>query len=336
MTAESKYVIHPSSVDCCLQAIIVSIYAGKLNGVTCGIVPTHIDSVTFWIPKVADNETQSGVVNAWTYEGSNRHFLANSQLLSHDGKLLLDLRGVHCVAYEAAVPQSFQGSQEQKQQPYWQVEWKPDVSLVQSPQLPDAIFRSSVCDIIHMLRHKMGSVKILDMGDLSLFEGMDEDTSLEVTVCATSNNDLRNKQDNLKHCRALKFDKLDLDNGTRPVSSEVYDLIISPEVLAKIMLNRMLLTRKQSIKDRRQYLENCRQLLVPGGLLLTRGAEPFSDSDFELTGFRGLGIECDDNSIDSKQVLLATPVADSKTERSLTQPRAILLVCSELVNEKLY
>jgi hypothetical protein len=48
LEAESRYVLHPGTVDLCLQLIIVSIYAGKLNDMTCGAVPIQVDEVAIW------------------------------------------------------------------------------------------------------------------------------------------------------------------------------------------------------------------------------------------------------------------------------------------------
>jgi acyl transferase domain-containing protein len=45
---ESRYVVHPATIDSCLQLIIVSIYAGRIEDVTCGAVPIQVDEVSIW------------------------------------------------------------------------------------------------------------------------------------------------------------------------------------------------------------------------------------------------------------------------------------------------
>lgn len=45
---ESRYAIHPASIDSCLQLIIVSIYAGRITDMTCGAVPIQVDEVSIW------------------------------------------------------------------------------------------------------------------------------------------------------------------------------------------------------------------------------------------------------------------------------------------------
>ena len=45
---ESRYVLHPATIDSCLQLIIVSIYAGKMEDMTCGAVPTQVSEVLIW------------------------------------------------------------------------------------------------------------------------------------------------------------------------------------------------------------------------------------------------------------------------------------------------
>jgi acyl transferase domain-containing protein len=45
---ESRFVLHPATIDSCLQLIIVSIYAGKIQNMACGAVPIQVNEVTIW------------------------------------------------------------------------------------------------------------------------------------------------------------------------------------------------------------------------------------------------------------------------------------------------
>lgn len=125
---KSRYVLHPSTIDSCLQLTIVSIYAGKMEDMTCGSVPVQVDEVSLWYvfidtltssrtytrhtnklrfrpPTKAQLENPKANAYPWTEERGVRLTINETQLVGSDGQLLLSLEGMRCVAYEAAVPQ---------------------------------------------------------------------------------------------------------------------------------------------------------------------------------------------------------------------------------------
>ena len=104
MEGESRHVLHPGCVDSCLQLIIVSIYAGNLNRMTCGAVPIQVDEVAFFPPTQGQLDASKGHAYAWTGARGHRSFHSGCQLLSDDGELLMDISGTRTVAYEAARP----------------------------------------------------------------------------------------------------------------------------------------------------------------------------------------------------------------------------------------
>jgi len=227
---DSSFTIHPGTVDCCLQSIIVAIYSGKLSKITHAFVPIGIDSMTAWTGTVGQNE-ESGRINTWVYGGSDRHYFANSQLMSDEGKLLLELQGVHCVAYEAAVPQLIQENQQKL--PYWQMRWMPDLRLNKISRALKVYTKPSVSDIVVLLCHNNSSTRVLDIGGRFAPELMKNNASIDLTVSASSDEVLRSKKDALKKSTYVKFVKLDFTRDVLEASPGAdYDLIIASEVLA--------------------------------------------------------------------------------------------------------
>lgn len=50
MDGKSRYTLHPSTIDACLQLIIISINTGLHKEMACGVVPLHMEEVNLWFP----------------------------------------------------------------------------------------------------------------------------------------------------------------------------------------------------------------------------------------------------------------------------------------------
>lgn len=229
MSGESSYIIHPGSVDCCLQSIIVSIYTGKLSSLTHGFVPIGFDSVTIWTNVIHDNK-ESSKINTWVYDGSGRYYSASSQLRSNDGRLALDLQGVHCVAYEAAVPQSIQESQQDL--PYWRMQWMPDLGLIPLSEALKTFTGFDIVDVVTLLCHNNASTRILDVGGNVTADIVKSRTMVEITASVPVEELLQSKKDALERHDCVKVVKLDISNEELDSSFDApYDLIVASEVL---------------------------------------------------------------------------------------------------------
>ena len=226
--------IHADTVDCCLQSIIVSIYAGKISSVTHGFIPVEVDSITAWTSNPRNSE-ESAKVDTWVYQGSHQHFSANSQLVSDRGELLLEFQGVHCVAYEAAVPQLFR--QGQRELPYWRIRWMPDLELNGLSKAVTVLSEPNIRNIVTLLCHNKPSTRILDIDGHFANELIELNAVLDVTVSESSEEVPRRKKDAVKNLASLKFVQLDFVGGILAHSpSAVYDLIITSKVSSTILV----------------------------------------------------------------------------------------------------
>ncbi|KAJ9239475.1 hypothetical protein DTO207G8_920 [Paecilomyces variotii] len=124
MTGESPYLLHPSTIDGCLQLIIISINRGLHKEMPHGVVPINIDELTIWAP--GDEVGSVGDAVAWTTDLSGRYFISHSQLMTPAGRKVLDVKGLRSVAYEAAVPPK--ADVDRGREPYMQTVWKPDIT----------------------------------------------------------------------------------------------------------------------------------------------------------------------------------------------------------------
>ena len=168
MKGESRYILHPSTIDACLQLIIVSINAGLHKEMSCGVVPIEIEEATLWFP--GDEAGSSGRAVAWTDEHDGRYFNTHTKLTTESGNLVLDVKSLRCVAYEAAVPQ--QAQKQRTREPYMKISWKPDISCLSTSLATQAYpeLRSesdSIAKIVELLNHKSPLASIFLLGQHS-------------------------------------------------------------------------------------------------------------------------------------------------------------------------
>ncbi|KKK26873.1 putative polyketide synthase, partial [Aspergillus rambellii] len=123
---ESRYVIHPATIDACLQLIIISIHRGKHKEMPWGVVPIRLEEVTLRFPRDGEGEGSMGTAVAWTDSCEGRYFNTHTQLMAPSGRVLVDVKSLRCVAYEAAVPANA-ASNATNPAPFATISWKPDV-----------------------------------------------------------------------------------------------------------------------------------------------------------------------------------------------------------------
>ncbi|TAQ89187.1 hypothetical protein B7494_g2486 [Chlorociboria aeruginascens] len=118
---ESRYILHPSTIDACLQLIIISINSGHHKEMASGVVPILLEEISLWLP--GDEASVESHAVAWTQEKDGRYFTASTKLQTPSGKVILDAKSLLCVSYEAAVPQNAPVAR--AAEPYMEVSWQP-------------------------------------------------------------------------------------------------------------------------------------------------------------------------------------------------------------------
>lgn len=164
MVDESRYMLHPSAVDNLLQLCIISIHAGDYQEMPWGVIPVKFEEVSLRFPGSSAGAVGSAI--AWNpVRGERaRRFKTNAQLASPQGEVFLDIKGLHTVAYEAALPP--QADTPRKPLPYMGVSWKPDVTIsafdkILSKETREGLAANAVPAVIDMLDHKKPITSIL-------------------------------------------------------------------------------------------------------------------------------------------------------------------------------
>ncbi|KAI9655990.1 MAG: Type I Iterative PKS [Bathelium mastoideum] len=155
VVGESRYMLHPSTIDGCLQLIIISINSGKHQEMKHGVVPIKIEELTMW--SVPQGTKTVGKSVAWTDELDGRYFNTHTKLHNDAGDILLDVKSLRCVAYEAAVPQT--NAVVRPREPYMETVWKPDIATLTTQQALQAFptiesEEDSIAAIVELMQHK--------------------------------------------------------------------------------------------------------------------------------------------------------------------------------------
>lgn len=226
---ESRYVIHPATIDANLQLIIVSIYAGRIQDMTCGAVPIQVDEVSIWPPTEAQLQDPKAQAYSWTDERGIRSFNSGTQLIGSDGQPVLAINEMRCVAYEAAVPQ--RRGAVIKEQPFMKLAWNIDIDTLTATS---PVKKLSVQDLVVLAAFKNPGVKVLHVDALGQATSMCEATDLiNYTATAASESEfeeLNQKTSGFEHATSLKVD-LASELETQGLQKGYFDLII-PGTLA--------------------------------------------------------------------------------------------------------
>ncbi|GAB1213228.1 hypothetical protein ATERTT37_002377 [Aspergillus terreus] len=240
MIGESRHVIHPASVDSCLQLLIVANWAGRSAMMTSGAVPIQVDEVTIWKPTAEQVDIGEATAFSWISPRGVRAFNGHSELKSYDGELLMQIRNMRCVAYEAAVPQ--QAGEPAKPQPYGEMAWKLDVDSLHGTVDLD------VASFAELVYFKTPASRILISGEETVEAVLAKLPSARtVTAVAPTAELVDHLITKFDGVEGLTIEQCDLseDLKSQSIKEGSYDLLLAPTVGGNV--------------------ETIRKVLAPGG-----------------------------------------------------------------------
>jgi acyl transferase domain-containing protein len=124
--SESKYVVHPVTIDALLQAGIIANTRGVVRALTAK-VPVHVEQMVLRTPRVGQSAVSTeGMLNVKAIAepvgfGTIR---TSAELYDNEGAVLLRISKCRLVAYESGVQQQA----EEERHPMLRVLWKPDIT----------------------------------------------------------------------------------------------------------------------------------------------------------------------------------------------------------------
>lgn len=129
---ESEYLVHPATLDTCLQLALISSHAGQVESAKKAFVPVLIDEMTIWVPE--QSESVGYALAGGNLLGS-RSLYAKVQLFTKSGAPLLDIQEVKCLAFEGAEI----ADSNMVREPYWRTVLRPDIDTLTNAHAKDLL-----------------------------------------------------------------------------------------------------------------------------------------------------------------------------------------------------
>jgi acyl transferase domain-containing protein len=167
---ESRYALHPRTIDGCLQLMLIAMHGGRTKGFNSGYIPVKACEITIWesnLPEMFSEEV--GNVTVWNDIRGHRAQQYSAQLVAPDNSLLMEISRMQFVRYETIVSLKKCSTLQRLavRQPYSHMMWKPDVDLL-SPNQAEMLLGSTGAGLenqlsyaLKLLIHKYPNSKIL-------------------------------------------------------------------------------------------------------------------------------------------------------------------------------
>ena len=281
MVGESRHILHPASIDSCLQLLIVAIYAGRTKAMSCGAVPIQVDEVAIWKPTDSQVTASTAQAFSWIDQRGIRSFVGGNQLVAGDGEVLMEISDMRCSLYEAAVPQ--RASEPSRPRPYGEMVWELDVDSIGSSQELD------IPSYVKLADFKNPGTRVLEIGSKYTEALLDKIPDLHFTVIektAEATELLAQKLGASKNAKAQTVD-LTLDLTSQPIKESSFDIVIASV---------------SSSND----LSSIRKLLTASGRAVLELSEPTLIESLEDADFAQTGLEL--NATTGKHIIIANAV----------------------------
>lgn len=123
---ESRYTLHPASLDGAIQLGLIASYGGRLSDANTALVPIHFSRL--YLDSDIVGATCTAVAHG-VRRGMRSAYL-DLQILSPDGGILLSMEALRCVGFSPAVKPADRNFTS----PYTRLVWKPDIRTLSNRQ----------------------------------------------------------------------------------------------------------------------------------------------------------------------------------------------------------
>ncbi|RDH37113.1 polyketide synthase [Aspergillus welwitschiae] len=146
---ESRYVLHPGTIDACFQLAIISFEKGRYNVMPYSTIPMRVEEIT-----IASPEEAEGNGFAWTDECQSPLFRSHIQLVSSNGLPILECKGVWFKEHEMSW--SARSTAVIPDQKYMRYRWQPDIDYAFKflGKLSYKSLGEAVVELIGLVNHK--------------------------------------------------------------------------------------------------------------------------------------------------------------------------------------
>ncbi|KAH8807730.1 fatty acid synthase [Xylogone sp. PMI_703] len=162
MPFESRYLIHPTALDGCLQLSVMAAQS-NMKSVSKAFLPVLVEDITIWSPPESALDAKSAIVYGQGHLKGLRSVSGVAKVFSNDGYLLVDGR----LSFLSLEGDLMNSDVVIPRQPYSRLVWKPDVDRLGALLIPQ---KFHFIDYINLLTHKARQLKVLQIGSESLVD----------------------------------------------------------------------------------------------------------------------------------------------------------------------
>lgn len=165
-SSESRYAIHPLTIDAVLQGRVASVYTSRADREEATQIPVFIDEMT--ISPAGWAKDEPGLIDsvAWT-EGA-RSGGSHSALTTESGFEIISARNVKWRQFENQGSQEKMSQDSSGREPYYRMHWKPDIDFLDTDgahRLYHSDFQAAdgkaYLDEVHHIRTRLETVTVL-------------------------------------------------------------------------------------------------------------------------------------------------------------------------------
>ncbi|EUC39811.1 hypothetical protein COCMIDRAFT_41753 [Bipolaris oryzae ATCC 44560] len=165
---DSPYIIHPTTMDTCVQAILIAAHKGSLRNLNRSFVPVSMEDVSIWSMNGEDIPALAAASGKILAQGnlSSLRALEGSCQLTVDGKPVFEAKKINNIVYA----EDLNAEIKEDRHPYLRCLWKPDIEKTSGDEL-SAFFEAQMRydsshfnSLIDILVHKYPSMDILLSG----------------------------------------------------------------------------------------------------------------------------------------------------------------------------
>ncbi|KAI0132735.1 KR domain-containing protein [Xylariales sp. AK1849] len=221
---ESRYPLHPASIDSVLQLCIASIHAGRTKAMEYGAIPIQADEVIIWPPTQEQIKNTKATAYAWCDQRGIRNFETSAQMTADDGELVVEIKSLRTVSYEAAVPQK--PTSALSEAPYGEVAWEVDFDSLQTESDVAGLTSS---DLVSLALFKYPGWKVLHLGSRNVRSILQSNPRAAYTIAVTTDSEADALNASLVGHQCTKIVKL---QDTYSSNAGLYDIIAVEEACA--------------------------------------------------------------------------------------------------------
>jgi acyl transferase domain-containing protein/NADPH:quinone reductase-like Zn-dependent oxidoreductase len=220
---ESRYVLHPASIDSTLQLCIAAIYAGRANAMPCGVVPIQVDEVAIWPPTEQQLHTGKAEAYSVVHRRGMRISESSVQMTAEDGEMIMEIVNMRATAYEAAIPQKAEAALEDA--PYGEMAWGLDFDTAENRT------GLSTPDLVSLALFKYPGAKIVELGTQNASAILSKHPRALYTVVVTSEEEVEAAKAVVAEYHNTTVVKVDATEEleSQGLKKESYDIVIAEQ-----------------------------------------------------------------------------------------------------------